>query len=74
MRLAKFKKNGPLCYLIYFGAQGVVGVIYMLTTAIIIGDFPITSIPSFVGMIVGTGIAIAVNYTYFDNRKELFIN
>lgn len=74
MRLAKFKKNGPLCYLIYFGVQGVVSVIYTLTTAAIIGQFPTDSIATFAGIILGTMIALATNYTYFDNRKELFVN
>lgn len=74
MRLAKYKKNGPLCYLIYWGAQGVFSVAYTLATCVIIGAFPSTNIATMVGVIIGTILALGFNYTYFDNRKELFVN
>ena len=74
MRLAKFKKDGPLCYLVFWGAQGLVSAVYTLATYAIIGEAVGTSIYTIIGVIVGTAVAVIVNYDYFNKRKELFVN
>lgn len=71
-KLANFKKEGPSWYLILFGASAAVTLIYLIVGTNITGINLIDS--SSVTSIVMSAVLIAINKSYFDKRKELFVN
>ncbi len=74
-RLAGFKKNGPKCYYIYLIISMVMSLVYVIGAIVITGislrRFNLTSYAiSFVINIV----MLLINYVYFNNRKDMFVN
>lgn len=70
-RLAKYKKDGPIMYLLFIMIQifalGIYNVgVYMIVQT---GNFAVVT-----GQIVGLVILFAANKVYFDKRKSLFVN
>ncbi len=74
MRLAKFRKNGPLCYLIFLIVPTVGSVAYMLVLCLLTQQWHLLNFSSIFGSMVGMVVAIIVNYIYFKKRRVLFIN
>lgn len=71
-QLAKFKKNGPKCYLIFWGTQEVVAIIYAICIIVITQQFVL--LPTLFAGLLGTVISICLYYVYFKKRKDLFVN
>ena len=71
-KLADFKKEGPDWYLILLGASAAISVLYLIAGTNITGINLMDS--SSVSSIVVSVVLIVVNKSYFDKRKELFVN
>lgn len=67
-RLAKFKKNGPVCLYLAYVFSLVFGLVYGIVVSGIIG----TNSLNIVSMIP-TIVLLICNYIYFNKRKELFV-
>lgn len=75
MRLAKYKKNGPLCYLILLGLDPVVLLVYAICLCLISGNWQLLfASNSLVNSTLEAALLIALNYIYFNKRKALFVN
>ena len=78
-RLAKFKKGAPSnLYAFYILGNIVLLLAYNVASCVLAGAFseiPAMILnPEFIGSVVGTFVAVAINKTYFDKRKNLFVN
>ncbi|MCI7730357.1 zinc-ribbon domain-containing protein [Enorma burkinafasonensis] len=73
--LAGFKRDAPLHYLIFFGANLVIAVLYVLLGSLMLGEGLFGMIDAqFIGSMFGYALLIVVNKIYFDKRKALFCN
>lgn len=73
MRLANFKKDAPKCVYALYIAGAAISLIYVLIAQAVIGvdgGIPAETI----GSIVGSGVMVICNYTYFQKRQSLFVN
>ena len=81
-RLAHYRKNAPVLYLGYVGIVMASGLIYTFAGLAALGTVSASVMDAgasgIVGNVLGTVIGAAVffplNYIYFKQRKELFIN
>lgn len=71
-RLAKFKKDGPICYYILQASSAVVSLLYGIAASVITGESMSGMVDVF--SIVLSAILIAANVKYFSKRKALFVN
>ena len=71
-RLAQFRKDGPLCLYIIYGAEIVVSVVYLIGVSLITGVNAISS--DTVSSIVTGIIMIIINRIYFRKRSHMFVN
>ena len=75
MRLAKFKKDGPIFYYILQGVSIVASIIYMTIFIIIMSDIREFTIPSsLISSLTTSIILLVINIIYFNKRKHLFVN
>lgn len=72
--LAKYKAVGPKLLLLLYASSCVLNLIYCLAVVTIVPSLFSTLAPDIVTSVVTSVIMIAVNNTYFKNRKELFVN
>lgn len=73
MRLARYRQNGPVCYLGFLAVSLVVSLAYNIAAGIIAYRFlPFNLGQTLVSAIVPL-ILIFVNAAYFDKRKDLFV-
>lgn len=70
-RLAKYKKDGPMCLYIMYGGSTVISILYLICASAVTGINMFTG--QGLGSLILSGVMIAVNYTYFNKRKELFV-
>lgn len=70
-RLSRFRKNGPTCLYVVYAAVAACSLIYILLASAVVGESLLDS--STVTSIVTSCIMIAVNVTYFNKRKHMFI-
>ena len=78
-RLAKFKKGAPSnLYALYILESIVLVLVYNIASCMVAGTFneiPVMILtPDFISSVVGTFVVVALNKTYFDKRKHLFVN
>lgn len=70
-RLAKYKKNGPNLYLLFFIVQILTLGIYNMA---VYWETQSVNFSIFIGQICSAVIMIVGNKIYFDKRKDLFVN
>lgn len=68
-RLAEFKKNGPMCVYITYGAGTGVALLYALCVSSVIGENALNIMGLLINLIV-----LVCNIVYFTKRKALFVN
>lgn len=81
-RLAHYKKNAPMQYILFVAAVLVMGLLHTIAGVAVIGATVPYAVEAGVvdvagnilGTVVGAAIFIPVNYIYFNKRKELFVN
>lgn len=81
-RLAHYKKNAPMQYIVFVAAVLVLGLLHTIAGVAVIGATVPYAVEAGVvdvagnilGTVVGAAIFIPVNYIYFNKRKELFVN
>lgn len=71
-RLAKFRKDGPLCLYIVYGASIALSLIYTIGTTIIVGESTFSS--DIASNVLVSFIFIFVNRSYFKKRSAMFVN
>ena len=71
-KLADFKKEGPGWYLILLGVSAAASLLYLIAGSNITGVNLMDS--SSISSIAVSVVLIVVNKSYFDKRKELFVN
>lgn len=69
-RLAKFKKDGPMLYLILFGIQAALNMLYLSFATGITGINAFDA--SVCSAIVAPIVLLVTNKVYFEKRKDLF--
>lgn len=75
MRLAKFRRNGPLVYYCYAG--GIIGLnlFYLIIGSVLVSELGITLFDAnAVISILPSVIILVCNIVYFGKRKALFVN
>lgn len=81
-RLAHYKKNAPMQYILFVAAVLVMGLLHTIAgVAVISAAVPYAAgagmadvAGNILGTVIGAAIFIPVNYIYFNKRKELFVN
>ena len=71
-QLAKYKANGPKCLYICYGAGAGAALLYAIASSAITGLNALDS--NTVISIMTPIVLIAVNMTYFNKRKAMFVN
>ena len=73
--LSKYKKIGPMCVYVLYGAGVVVSLLYNVgLTLVTVLEFSQIFTPSTIVSMVVSVLMVALNYTYFNKRKDLFVN
>ena len=80
-RLAHYKKNAPMQYIVFVAAVLVLGLLHTIAGVAVIGatvpyaaEAGVVDVAgNILGTVVGAAIFIPVNYIYFNKRKELFV-
>lgn len=71
-RLAKFKAGAPVQYLILFGAQAVLALLYAVIASAILGESVLDV--SLVSSMATSLVLILASAAYFKKRAHLFVN
>ncbi len=73
IRLAKYKKNAPMCVYILYSAGAGFTLLYNIALLAITGLNTLTAASNVISIIVSI-VLVVLNYVYFTKRKELFIH
>lgn len=72
MKLAKYKKGAPSLYMTYIITVQCLSLLYVIILGTITNSWDTLGFQ--IGMIIGSGIYVALNAVYFSKRSELFVN
>ena len=72
-KLANYKSDGPKLLIMLYAGNIAVSLGYVLLVMIIVGN-DVVDISTIVPSILVSIVMMAVNKTYFDKRKDLFVN
>lgn len=81
-RLAKFRQNGPMLYLLYLAVTAATSLIYAIIYNVICAQINSWfgyalieySIATTITSVITSVVMIVLNHIYFQKRRELFIN
>ena len=75
-RLAGYRKNGPHMLIVVYLVVAIAQLVYLIGLYVVLPEIVMDAVDtsSVIGGIIGSGIAVAINTTYFKKRAHLFVN